>query len=452
MRKLAARLLRWLAEVAVRFYYPRRSVEGLANVPAGGGALYVANHPNGLLDPLVLRVVIRRRVRFLAKSTLWGNPFGRLAMDAFECLPVYRQRDVGGGGRSAFVSRNEETFARCRAELAAGGDLALYPEGTSHADPQLKPLKTGAARIALGAAAEASATPEGRMPRLIPVGSRYENQALFRSGVHLVVGEAIDLRPYLATYSAVTGAEPNQAIADLTDAIRARLDVLVLQAETRELLEGVARVASWTGMGPGDDAPERLHARTRELLVAYAKLRSSDPERVERIAEQARAYARMLEKMGIRDPWALETPHLPLGRIAVTFARTLVLAPAVPWGLVTSWFPYRLAGFAARRATKDEDVLSTMKMIGGAAFLVAAWLIEAVVIGLLGGVGLGVLSLLVAPAAGYAALRFGEHVRATAEALRHLGWRTQGKTARHLAARRKRLAEDVAHALRQVGP
>jgi glycerol-3-phosphate O-acyltransferase/dihydroxyacetone phosphate acyltransferase len=429
MRKLAARLLRWLAEVAVRFYYPRRSVEGLANVPAGGGALYVANHPNGLLDPLVLRVVIRRRVRFLAKSTLWGNPFGRLAMDAFECLPVYRQRDVGGGGRSAFVSRNEETFARCRAELA-----------------------TGAARIALGAAAEASATPEGRMPRLIPVGSRYENQALFRSGVHLVVGEAIDLRPYLATYSAVTGAEPNQAIADLTDAIRARLDVLVLQAETRELLEGVARVASWTGIGPGDDAPERLHARTRELLVAYAKLRSSDPERVERIAEQARAYARMLEKMGIRDPWALETPHLPLGRIAVTFARTLVLAPAVPWGLVTSWFPYRLAGFAARRATKDEDVLSTMKMIGGAAFLVAAWLIEAVVIGLLGGVGLGVLSLLIAPAAGYAALRFGEHVRATAEALRHLGWRTQGKTARHLAARRKRLAEDVAHALRQVGP
>lgn len=452
MRKLAARLLRWLAEVAVRFYYPRRSVEGLGNVPPGGGALYVANHPNGLLDPLVLRVAIGRRVRFLAKSTLWGNPFGRLAMDAFECLPVYRQRDVGAGGRGETVSRNEETFARCREELAAGRDLALYPEGTSHAEPQLKPLKTGAARIALGAAAAASATSGRRLPRLIPVGSHYENQALFRSGVHLVVGEAIDLGPYLATYAAAPGAEPNQAISDLTDAIRARLDVLVLQAETRELLEGIARVASWTDVGSGDDAPERLHARTRELLVAYAKLRASDPERVERIAEQARAYARMLQKMGIRDPWALETPHLSLGRIAVTFARTLALAPAVPWGLATSWLPYRLAGFAARKATKDEDVLSTMKMIGGAAFLVAAWLIEAVVIGVLGGAGLGILSLLVAPMAGYAALRFGEHVRAAAEAVRHLGWRAQGKTARLLAARRKRLAEEVAAALRQVGP
>src|SRR5438105_2306289 len=118
MRKLAARLLRWLAEVAVRFYYPRRTVEGLGNVPADGGAVYVANHPNGLLDPLVLRVAIGRRARFLAKSTLWGNPFGRLAMDAFECLPVYRQADVGTGEqRSETVSRNEETFARCRGEL-----------------------------------------------------------------------------------------------------------------------------------------------------------------------------------------------------------------------------------------------------------------------------------------------------------------------------------------------
>ena len=449
VRRLATSLLRWLAEVSVRIYYPRRSVEGREHVPADGAALYVANHPNGLLDPLVMRVTLGRRVRFLAKNTLWGNPFGRLAMDAFECLPVYRQRDVAANvsanARGDTVSRNEETFARCRAELAAGVDLALYPEGTSHAEPQLKPLKTGAARIALGAAAEASAA-GARLPRLVPVGTRYENQALFRSGVHMVVGAPIDLTPFLPRYA----GDQRQAVDELTDAIRARLDTLVLQAESRELLEGIARVASWTTTTPDPITPEQHHARTRELLTAYAKLRASDPARVEGIAAAARDYARILAKMGVQDPWALEAPHVPRGRVALSFLRTLLLAPITPWGVLTSWIPYRLAGFAAKKMTKDEDVLSTIKMIGGAAFLVAAWLIEAGVIAGFCGFPWALASLVAAPIAGYAALRFGEYLRETAEALRHLGWRSETETVKRLANRRQRLAQDVAEALQQA--
>jgi 1-acyl-sn-glycerol-3-phosphate acyltransferase len=445
-----ASLLRWIAEAAIRIYYPRRTVEGREHLPPPGAAIYVANHPNGLLDPLVLRVTLDRAARFLAKSTLWANPFGRLAMDAFACLPVYRMQDVAVNGRGETVARNEETFARCRAELAAGADLALYPEGTSHSDPQLKPLKTGAARIALGAAAEAAEEKRSRLPVLVPIGSHYESPALFRSAVHLVVGAPIALGPYLPQFS----ADPRHAIDALTDDIRARLDGLILQAETRELLAGIARVASWTASAPDDDAPERHHARTRELLAAYAKLRASDPARVERLTEAVRDYARLLERMGVRDPWALETPRISAGPIALGLGRLALMIPFAVWGVVTSWLPYRLTGIAARKATKDDDVLSTMKMIGGAAFLVAAWLIEAVVIGLCFGAGAGAGALLLAPPAGYAALRFSERLREVVEALRHVsvGWRARGETVRRLTERRQRLAADVAQALRQTEP
>ncbi len=453
MRRLAASLLRWIAEAAVRIYYPRRTVEGRENLPPPGAAIYVANHPNGLLDPLVLRVTLGRAARFLAKSTLWGNPFGRLAMDAFLCLPVYRQQDVAVNARGETVARNEETFARCRTELAAGADLALYPEGTSHSDPQLKPLKTGAARIALGAAAAeaAEASPPGQpphpLPRLVPVGSHYESPASFRSSVHLVVGPPIDLLPYVPRYE----ADPRAAIEALTEEIRHRLDELILQAETRELLLGIARVASWTANAPDDNAPERHRARTRELLAAYARLRASDPERLQRLTKAARDYARLLEKMGVRDPWALEIPRLSGVRVARVAGRLVLMTPAAAWGVVTSWVPYRLTGIAARKATKDEDVLSTMKMIGGAAILVAFWLLEALGIGLRFGAAVGLVSLLVAPVAGYATLRFGENLREMIEALRHLGWRARGDTVRRLAERRQRLAADVSQALRQSG-
>ena len=410
-----------------------------------GPALYVANHPNGLLDPLVLRVTIGHAVRFLAKSTLWGNPFGRLAMDAFACLPVYRHQDVTVDEQGKTVTRNEETFARCRAELAAGAELALYPEGTSHADPQLKPLKTGAARIALSAAAETAAA--GRPPiALVPVGLHYDDQSLFRSGVHIVVGPSIDLASFVPAFT----ADARQGIEALTTEIRARLDALVLQADTHELLDGIARVASWTAATPADDTPDRRHTRARELMDAYARLRVSDPDHVDRVAASARRYARVLERLGVGDPWAVEIPRVTFAGIAAALVRAGGLAPLALWGTVTSFVPYRLAGIVARKLTKEEDVLSTFKMIIGAAFLTAAWLIEAALIGAFWGLPWALGSLALAPAAGYAALRFAETARGVAEAIRHIAWRSRAETTRRLAERRARLVEEVAQALRRA--
>src|SRR5882724_5703341 len=146
MRRALETLVRWLAEALIRLYYPHRSVEGADRIPAAGPVVFVANHPNGLLDPLLLRVVTGRPARFLAKSTLFGNPLSRLAMSAFGSIPVYRAQESGGLGK--------DSSARCRAALARGEALALFPEGVSHSDPQLRPLKTGAARIVLSAEGE----------------------------------------------------------------------------------------------------------------------------------------------------------------------------------------------------------------------------------------------------------------------------------------------------------
>jgi len=463
MRGLATRVLRWLAELLIRLYYPLRSLQGAEHLPAGGPTIYVANHPNGLMDPLVLRVTIGRRVRFLAKSTLYGNPFGRLAMDAFECFPVYRQQDmrVAEGGET--VSRNEESFARCRAALAEGAELALYPEGTSHSDPQLKPLKSGAARLALSAAQEAQDGSEdgaagragetagaGRpFPRLIPVGLSYRDKATFRSAVHVVVGAPIDLAPLVDAYR----ADPRAAIEALTAQIRDRLDELVLQAETRDLLAGIARVASWTSRAPDDDAPDARYVRTRTLLQAYPRLQERNPRKLAEVTQIAERYASALARLGVKDPWQLETPRVSPGRLALTALRAVLLVPVAVWGALTGFVPYRLADVAARRMTRDEDVWSTLKMIGGAAFLTGAWLLEAVALGAFGGWELGLASLVVAPFAGYGALRFAETLGDVVEGVRHLAWRARGSAAAEdLARHRHQLAAAVADALRELSP
>ena len=439
MRRVLETIIRWLAEALVRLYYPHRSVEGEERLVREGPVVFVANHPNGLLDPLLVRVMTGRAARFLAKSTLFGNPLGRLAMGAFGSIPIYRAKEAAGKD----ASRNEESFARCRAALAEGEALALFPEGVSHSDPQMKPLKTGAARIALSSAEGAPGL------RVLPVGLFYERKVLFRSRVLLVVGEPLPVAPLLPAYR----GDERASVDALTDDIRARLDDVVLQAESRDLLTGVARVASWTADAAASDEDDLAarHRRTRELLAAYGRVHARDPARVEAIASAARGYARTLQHLGVTDPWALEVEMVSARAAVATLLKLILCAPFAVVGAIMGYIPYRLAGQVAQRVTKEEDVLGTVKMIAGALFLWLAWSAEAIAAGVLWGAIWIVPVFLLGVGSGYASLRFGELASETAEAVRHLALRAfRRDTARRLAERRRALADAVASALREA--
>jgi 1-acyl-sn-glycerol-3-phosphate acyltransferase len=424
-------LLRFLLEALVRLYFPAIRIEGRARVPPQGPVVFVLNHPNGLLDPMVLRLALGRPVRFLAKSTLFNNPLGRLTMSAFGAIPVYRRRDVGKGGGDP--SMNERTFARCRAALGRGEWLALFPEGVSHPDAQLKPLKTGAARIALSAE-RAHARPLGLT--IVPVGLAYDDPAEFRSRALAVVGEPLRAADFQAQYA----ADEEAAVDALTAAIRAGLEKVVLQAETRDLLDGVARVAVWTA----DDAAIRddhveQNRRAHALLDAYAALRRTDPPRVDAVVAAARRYARTLSALGVTDPWALEVGRVRLGAALRVAAKLLGLFVPAVVGAVLGWVPYRLAGWAARRLAPSEDIRGTVKVLGGALFLVVAWALEAVAAGVFTRAGgWAALALVAGPACGYAALRFDETRALAAEGLRHLWLRAARPETAHALADRRR--------------
>jgi glycerol-3-phosphate O-acyltransferase / dihydroxyacetone phosphate acyltransferase len=441
-RGVLAALVRWLGEALVRLYYPIRVVDGRERIPAGKPLVFVLNHPNGLLDPIVLRVASGRPSRFLAKSTLFGNPLSRQAMNAFGSIPIYRAHEAGA--RSGDASRNDASFARCRAELAAGGVLALFPEGVSHSDPEMRPLKTGAARIALSAEAER----DGRLGiAVVPIGLSYERKTTFRSSVLLVVGEPIDVAARLPAYR----QDERAAVTALTDEIGARLDEVVLQAESRELLAGIARVARWTSdPRSGDDPndPAAGHRRARELSVAYARMRARDPARLEGIVAEVRGYWQTLRRLGVGDPWALELTAPRVGSLAAAVAKLVIAAPLAAMGAIMGWIPYRLAGRIAPRVTRDEDLLSTVKLFAGTLFLLAGWTVEAIAVGWHCGAIWAVPTFALGVAGGYVALRFEELLRDGVAGWRAVSLRAlHFRTAQRLTERRRTLADEVARAL-----
>lgn len=412
-------LIRAWALGLVRLFYPDRTVSGLDRLPRQGAAILVANHPNGLIDPLILRLAVGRPVAFLGKSTLFGNPFGRAAVAAFDGLPVYRAQE-------ADTRRNEETFAGCRRWLGQGGWLALFPEGKSHDETTLQPLKTGAARIALGAGVPTL--------RIIPVGLLYEDKAIFRSPVAVAIGTPLE----------VGNGSPDDraAVHALTERIEDALGEVVLEAENATLWRAMLAVAHWTGATTLADR----EAKARKLAAAWRRLLIEEPAEAEAIVGEVTHFQRTLATVGVKDPFAIENAE-PTGT-APGLLLAALLAPFALVGAILAWIPYRLVRPLAERLSGGHvDIVGTIKLLLGFVVLAPTYLVWVAVASRWGWPAAAAM-VVVGPLTGLAALRFDEILTRRADALKGISVRLfRPQLAIGLAERRKELADRVEQAL-----
>lgn len=398
-----------VSRLVLRVFYRRVEASGLERIPASGPTILVLNHPNGLMDPLLLLCLSPRPVAFLAKSPLFAMPFVSLFVKAFDSIPVYRPQDA-----DADVRRNRETFAAARALLKRGGVLALFPEGISHDEPRLMPLKSGAARIALGAAAEGPVT-------VVPAGLTYEARDLFRSEALLRVAEPFTVEPIPLDEK---GEPPRTAVKALTDRVRAALEGATLQADDREAL---ALASFAEALLPGGGEAEGLDARLarRQLLLEGAGLlRERDPGRLAALVARLGRFARLLDAAGLA-PGGLDAGSARAELVASTFTALVValfLAPPALVGALVHAPAYNLIGpLAARLSRGDSDVVATIKVLGAFVFFPLTWIALGTAAGLAWSLPLGLLVCLALPLCGYLALLLLERWDATVAALRALG-------------------------------
>src|SRR5688572_2220993 len=224
---LVFRLILALFGTALHLFFRRIETVNADVVPRGTGVIFVMNHPNGLVDPALVFVALPRKISFLAKSTLFRMPVISFLLRTVGALPLYRRMDAGED-----VSRNQKTFELCRDLLQKGGSIALFPEGISHNSPKLLPAKTGAARIALGAASVDGGEPLDL--QIVPVGLFYTNKTTFRSDALLHFGEPFKVEP---AESDPDGEPVKEAVKALTARIEDALREVTLNVETDSELQ-----------------------------------------------------------------------------------------------------------------------------------------------------------------------------------------------------------------------
>lgn len=395
-------MLRRLIEGAVcgilRVFFRRLEVSGQEHVPRVGPVVFVLNHPNGLVDPVVLLCRAGRPVAFLAKEPLFRTPVISFLVRALDSIPVYRRMD------QADTSRNKATFDAARQLLARGGSLAVFPEGTSHSDPRLKPFRTGAARIALGAAAG-----EGLL--VVPAGLFYTDKSRFRSTALLCFGPAITVR---AVEPDRDGEPPARAVRELTGQMESALAELTLQADRHEalrLVESAERIFTSGGGANRRELADRLHIRQR-LLAGYARLREEAPERLAAVQDRIERYAAALDEAALTPELVPTSPYRARAVLRITvraLVTLLILMPLAVAGTVLHFPGWTAIRMISRRVGRESpDLVATVKALGGVLFYPLTWALVSWIGGLRWGWRGALLGLALAPLSGLAALRFFE--------------------------------------------
>ncbi len=369
-------LARQLARLLVAIFYRRLVVVGAHQIPPDGPLLVVANHHNALVDPLLVLAAVPRPLVPLAKAPLFSHPVMGPLLRAISAIPVARRQDLAAG-HTGDPERNTEMFARAAETLRAGGAILIFPEGVSQAEPVLMPLRTGAARILLDAAADGTAV------TLLPVGLVYEAPDTFRAGPALAV-----VGPPIETADLARAADrTDSAVRQLTDRTAAALRALIVEARTPQtaaLLSAAEDLAEQEGRLPADDPAARAAWRRRAAPVLAAPEMDA---RADGLRRELRRLVDELDGTGLAAR-ALFASYPPGAVLRYTWRQTaalLVALPAALAGLLAHAVPYRLTAAVARALGADADVAATLKLGVGLAMYPLCWLAEGWVAWRIGG-------------------------------------------------------------------
>jgi 1-acyl-sn-glycerol-3-phosphate acyltransferase len=328
MRRLWYRGCHWLC---VRIYFERLTVLHPGRLPEGGPALYVALHRNGAVDGFVYHQVVPRGI-FLVSTQLLRGFFARL----FFCgIAVARKHDEEDH------SQNDAALRQCIQLLADGGELIVFPEGTSSLGPSHLPFKSGAVRIALDALAR------GVPLRIVPLGIHYERAWAFRSKVEVVVGEPVSTE-------LPAGLSELGRLKEMRRRMTIALESVGTNFASVEAQQNAERLAYAATLGTPRtyfDSLKSLETGVPEPLLA--RWRELEPHLASR---------RVLLHQGV--------PLFPTGPWVLYAALLLVLGPIVLAGALVNLPPLLAGWLAARKFADGPNVVALWRILVGLPLLV----------------------------------------------------------------------------------
>lgn len=386
MSKLVFWFFHFLSRWMLRLYYPGMEVENRETANHPGPTLLCGNHPNTLIDPLIVGIHLDYQTFFLANAAMWINPVMAFLIDPF-CIPVARPQDKQKGATKG--ADTDEIFNRTFKGLEDGNVVYIAPEGASELERKLRRLKGGAASMAL----EAENRNDWKLGLSVqPVGANYESPTTCFSRAFIRYGAPINILKYREQYE----KSPIRAIRALTNELRDSMQALLIQTKDKaeeHLLRPIERAVQ-------NEAPltvSKHHYRAQRILEW---LRGLPEAQREELRTTATSYDQLMRQTGQLD---IEFSNHPDRKMT---AGTLLALPFYLYGLLN----HGLWLFAITAIWKamgiDRGYKATVQTLGSWIILPIFYLLQTLVFNWFYPEGWGWLYLLSLPVSGLFALKY----------------------------------------------
>lgn len=355
-----------LTRLSLKVYFRKIHIEGTENIPKEGPFLIVANHPSSFLDPISIAVLVKQKISFLAKASMFDNKIIAGILTRFNMVPIYRAQD-----NPNMLSKNKEVFKGCYEKLSNKGVIMIFPEGTSESERRLRKIKTGAARIALGAEKENN---YNLNVKIVPVGLNYTKSSRFKSELFIQFGEPIESKDYIEKYK----KEEIEATKSLTSNIENSIKDLIIDIDKEEYDALVERVESlYKPQLLKDLADDNQNSFTgikisQGIYQAIKHFQKDDAELFHQMKTKIDDYFLNLKTMNLTDK-TIENGGQH-GSILLYFIKSIfILITGFPiwlFGYLNSYIPYKIPRLIALKITDSQAFYGALLMsIGTFSFI-----------------------------------------------------------------------------------
>ncbi len=385
----------WLRAL-LRVFFRRVEVTGIGSLPETGGGVFIAWHPNALVDGALILSQFPGRMVVGARHGLFRWPLLGFVLRAFGAVPVYRRRDfpeARGEENDGRRDANEKSIDAMAASVASGAFALLFPEGQSHDEPFPTELRTGAARLYYRARERAAS--QADLPVIVPVGLHYDRKHLFGSSALVSFHAPLELPLDLQTPppEGATEEERRSRYRALTDELERSLREVVHATESWDLHHAMHRArkilreerAHRAGASlEKPDMRERVMAFSR-LWEGYNDRARTHPREVIDVVRRVQAYDADLKALGIEDHELyggrrLFSPRSALSAVLQVLLVYFVLPPILLIGYVVNLPAAAVVSLLSRWGAAARKDVASLKLLAGAVTFPLFWFAAALLV------------------------------------------------------------------------